>query len=265
MPGGWPFGDDVCNAQSFGVFISASSPTNVTGGASAHQKGAWAQVGGLAVYDASLLLLQVISTAATRASIMDLGVGVSSGAVKVLVSNINLYAATIEGPINLLFPVDVPAGQGIWVRLQSATAADAAHYVQCQAFSGGLTQRAGTAGADGIGAVLSTSLGTTVTAGGTANQKGAYVQLSAATAADYYGFYLFASSITAANILVDVAVGAAGSEVLLIGNFYLPGSTVQTAYVFLPIAVKAGSRLAARSASATLSATCYVTLIGLYR
>lgn len=93
--------------------------------------------------------------------------------------------------------------------------------------------------------------GTLITSNAAANTKGAYATLIASTNFDVWGMMvIFSSSITAATIrnhLVDIAIGAAGSEQVIAANM-LAGNAGQggsPAY-FLPLFVPKGTRISAR-------------------
>ena len=121
---------------------------------------------------------------------------------------------------------------------------------------------------NGIGA--SSTTGTQVTAGSTAGTKGSWTQLIASTAKEYHwlivGFTENNASATITNVVVDIGIGAASSEIVLVPNLLVGSSPAITTtfsshfYVF-PIRVPSGSRLSARSASGPAgSQTCRVLM-----
>jgi hypothetical protein len=106
-------------------------------------------------------------------------------------------------------------------------------------YSGGPIETLGT---------ISSSHGPTVTGSATLNTKGAYTQLTAATAREAQGFYLhIGSDFNVGDCLFDVAVGAAGSEQVIVSNikFSRPNDTYSAWYYF-PVRIPAGSRVACR-------------------
>jgi hypothetical protein len=112
---------------------------------------------------------------------------------------------------------------------------------------------------DGIGHT-SAFVGTTVTSGAV-NVKGSYpaTPLSTSTPRDAHGILIFntAKSVSAADYLVDIAIGAAASEQIIVENLlFAAGSSsgVLRSY-YLPVKVPAGARLNARSQSSTAAAT----------
>lgn len=92
--------------------------------------------------------------------------------------------------------------------------------------------------------------GVTVTASGTTHTKGSWTQLSAATTRPATGIQLYVKSSYAlqARFLVDIGIGSASSEVVLVPNLYFRGESDRGHFwtVFVPVAVPAGTRISAR-------------------
>jgi hypothetical protein len=98
------------------------------------------------------------------------------------------------------------------------------------------------------GSATGTSLASTVATNG-AHGKGTYVELVASTARDAEGFWLniVGANNNGVNALVDVAIGAASSEVVIVSNLYVYATGVQIGdCIYLPVRIPAGSRVAAR-------------------
>lgn len=109
-------------------------------------------------------------------------------------------------------------------------------------------------------ATPSTSTFTTVTANALANTKGSYSQLIAATTYDSFGFWLavYATQVAATNtsVLVDIALGAAASEVDILSNFMAAARAASIAnggpyWVFIPLFIPAGAMVSARCQAVT--------------
>lgn len=99
-----------------------------------------------------------------------------------------------------------------------------------------------------------------MTASATPNVKGSYLQLVASCPFDAAGFFLhFAGSnnTNTFDALVDLAVGAAASEQVILENFLISVSGFFGAktHVFIPLRIKAGERIAARMQATTGGAT----------
>lgn len=113
-----------------------------------------------------------------------------------------------------------------------------------------------------LGVDAAASTGTTVTASGTINTKGSWSQLTASTAFDVSHLQVFVRADTAfAGYLVDIGIGGAGSETVLIPDLLVQSRT-DAGYIFqFPLAVPAGTRVSARCQSTTVSATCRVAVV----
>lgn len=111
----------------------------------------------------------------------------------------------------------------------------------------------------------STSAGTTVTASSSTNTKGSYVQLNASLGFDCDGFFLAldGQGSTVADLLLDLAIGAASSELVILPNLHVSlGSwPIPGAYQWWPIGLKAGTRISARAQSTTGSLSVVVQFL----
>lgn len=108
---------------------------------------------------------------------------------------------------------------------------------------------------------------TQVTADAAANTKGAYAQLTAATVQDASGFLLHTGlpSAGGATYLLDLAIGGAGSEQVILSNFLLADqkgtqNNSGATGVFIPLKIPAGVRVAARLQCSTGGASLRVGL-----
>lgn len=109
-----------------------------------------------------------------------------------------------------------------------------------------------------VGANTSTSLPTTITASGSTHTKGSYTQLIAST--PFLSSWMIVQAMTnvnGSNNLVDIAIGGAGSEQIIVPDLMVQGPRDLFA-IPLPIQVPAGVRLAARSQAANASHQCYI-------
>lgn len=107
--------------------------------------------------------------------------------------------------------------------------------------------------------------GVSVQASASVNVMGAWAELIAATAGAYAGFWIIiqAASTSSARFLVEIGIGAAAAETVIIPGIPATPATAGNGEVvlFVPLNVPAGSRLSARCQSATGSATIAVSLI----
>lgn len=121
-----------------------------------------------------------------------------------------------------------------------------------------------------LSATPSTSApGTNITASATIHTKGSYTQLIASTTYDWHGFWIYAintaTSAAATDLLLDVAVGAAASEQVILPNWMVgwsPAVTLGPRRMFVPIFIPRGRRIAARSQALIASDVVNVLVFG---
>lgn len=118
--------------------------------------------------------------------------------------------------------------------------------------SGGRVQAAG--------ATTANSGGTSITGSGTNNTKGSWIELIAATDSMSAGLILTAN-IPAASHLLDIGIGAAGSETVLVPDILLAMTLANmTTQVMFPVTVPAGARISARVAATAGAAAPTITV-----
>jgi hypothetical protein len=102
----------------------------------------------------------------------------------------------------------------------------------------------------------------TLTSHASANTKGSYLQLIASTARASQGLLVTFGRIGTADVLVDIAVGAAASETVIVPNllYSVRGIVQDLTDVFLPVPVPAGTRVSARSQGGAGSAQCLIAV-----
>jgi len=260
MPGGLPIGLDLCNGQSL-------TAGNISFTASVGSKSAYTQIIASTAADTCWMCVAFITNVAASQAI-DIAVG-AAGSELVIVPNLMLQGYTPSGTTIKIgsafysFPLSIPQGTRIAVRSQASAAGST--FVNMWTFDAGFTQIEGIAGFDAIGWTSGTTLGTTLTQGSPAGTKGSYAQLIASTARDYIGLFGYVdsqnSTANANYSNTDIAVGASGSEQIIVPNWGTWLTQAQEGETpFFPIAIPAATRLSARSsggASTTLGLTVY--------
>lgn len=114
--------------------------------------------------------------------------------------------------------------------------------------------------AESFGTSTATQGGTTVTSSATANTKGSWTQLDAATSFEAQMLSLYVSAQFQDTLyLLDVGIGSAGNEQVIIPNFLISGSTGVITEILFPVSVPAGSRIAVRCQDNFGSSGLYVT------
>ena len=98
------------------------------------------------------------------------------------------------------------------------------------------------------------STGTTVTAAGSANTKGSWVEIEDSTAYRAAGLWLLVrSGAQSGDFLVDVSIGAAAAEQTIISNILVMRQALRwgIAPIWVPLEIPAGSRIAVRCQCST--------------
>ncbi len=118
---------------------------------------------------------------------------------------------------------------------------------------------------ESAGATAADSGGISVTPNNSANTKGGYGELIAATTFDACGFFLNYVNPAAHKYLVDIAIRAAGAEQVVLANFHIGTVASMPGTVWFPLSVPAGTRLAARaqcSSAGSLALEMAANLVG---
>jgi hypothetical protein len=272
MSGGWPIGMELCSADNKGAVTSTSRPTTMTSSGSANTKGSWVQLDADTTVDYVWLLVQLYaSTGASGGTVsVDIGIGASGSQIVIAPDLVASQSSSTSGPAvsTYFFPCSIPAGSSVWVRAQATTTTQTV-YAQVTGFDASFSNMEGAGGIDVLGFSSGSTLGTTITASGSTNTKGSYSELVAATSRDYMGFFIgtTGASATTKHHLLDIAIGAAGSEVVILSNLYILTTAMWSAVptFFLPINIPAGTRISARVQSATASSAFGLTLYGVYQ
>ena len=123
----------------------------------------------------------------------------------------------------------------------------------------------GAVGGESVGFDTGGTDGTGITSSATAHTKGSWVQFIASTAKDAYGIYMsIRNAIHAAentHSLIDIGIGAAASEEVVVPDIYYAGESVDSGngilgfgQVFFPMRIPKGSRIAMRFQDSAASA-----------
>jgi hypothetical protein len=194
---------------------------------------------------------------------IDIGFG-GSGSEVVVVSNLVIpyQSAYIWQGDNIAIPLQVPAGTRVSCRIQENVAGGAADAsVSMQFFGSSFAGCEGFSGVAAIGFTPASSAMTTISASNAV--KGAYAQMVASSANDYCGLFMVANCTSSNPTVFDIAVGGAGSEIVIVPNIYMVA--LQIYVPFFPVNIPAGTRIAVRGASLSGAATTPpVVLYGVY-
>lgn len=253
----WAVPNGIGDFRAPSAVASTSSGTTVTTGGSAHTKGSWAEITASTPINADAVIV-VLRGASGADTLTDIAVG-ASGSETVIFENLyhgNGTSPSIGHGATYTIPVSIPAGTRISARSQGHAASQNLK-VDLYLMKGGAAFPSARGRVTAYGANTADSGGTLVDPGATANTKGAYKEISASTAnpvAAMIAAFPLVGDATGANAdyLVDVAVGAAGSEVVVIGDFHFASCSTGNAHhpIATPtfqVSIPAGTRIAVRA------------------
>lgn len=248
------------NPTSDGVTAAASIRAVVAAVASVtpHTAGAWVEVDAALAADCSGIVVAITgstnSTGADSSTLLEIGTGASSS--EVVWATIGVGFLNPGGVVAMItVPGFIAAGTRVAVRARSVIASQQVIAV----YSFLPTKTLAPAAPTTYGADTATSRGTTITAPGALNTKGAWTQIAASTAVEH-GLVLVCpqgaagTAMAASGVLIDIGIGGSGSEAVLIGDIAIVGSTAELYQARSPLTygvpIPAGSRLSARYARA---------------
>lgn len=257
--GPWPSG---------GAVLASSGGTSVTTGA-ANVKGSFATLVASTASASDAIMVSLSTASSTRSHLVDIAIGAAAAEVVIIP---NLLIATLGNDTALfLFPVRIPAGVRISARAQS-TAASAVVTVSVNLTSDGFALSSPLGRVTAYGTATASSGGISTDPGGTANTKGAWAELTASTTYPTRSVIMAYSNQangtrTSGKHLFDLAIGASGSEIVVLGDLRVDQSTLS---VFprctppLPLTLPAGVRFAARQQSTVTDATDRLVDVAVY-
>jgi len=244
-----------------GDSLSASLAATASG--TANTKGAWAQLWASTAVNSSMLVCMfddVTVSATNTATLVDIGIG-GAGSEVVVIANISVGG--LGHGTTHVFPLYIPAGTRVSIRLQSA--------VVSKALAGrvSLVPAVGDQDAaqivDTYGADTANSKGVTLATPSVAGTKTGWTQIVASTTRDAawitWSFASNGTNIAAAKGGVDIGYGGAGSEQVLVGNIrweQLGTEAIRHAGFVVPCNIPAGTRLAVRWDSTSTAAASVI-------
>ena len=267
MAGGYPVPIQHTNARAIGADTTVSGGVNVTSGSPANTKGSWTTIIASTAADLTHLLITLSSQPGAGIPIIfDIAAAPAASEASGLICQNIIYEPSFGIAYTFMIPCGmVAAGSRIAFRFASGTASDNTE-VAMNGFDSGWLSEGSSAPIDTYGWTSGVIQGLSVDPGATLNTKGAYTQITSSATNDYCGFFLvfdnrLRTGGTNANgaCLIDIALGASGSEVVVLPNFFLvrnliSGQRAQTSPVITPIfriPIATGSRIAIRAQSAS--------------
>jgi len=256
MPGGFPCGLELCNAQSSISGSPSSKGTSITAGHGSY--GSWTQIIASTSYDACWINVRIWPTNNSSFRTFT-NIGVGSGGNEVAIAS-DLYASSGTAGTSFCeywIPCCIPAGTRISAQCNNSATTDS-NNVQITLYDGAFTMMEGAAGLDSIGGSPPTA--TDVDPGGSASTYGSWTQLTASTPRDYMGLLICvgqnstdnAAYLASTPCYVELAVGGSGSEQLIVPDYGFassnPPNITSQWCPFLPIPIPSGTRISARVA-----------------
>jgi hypothetical protein len=256
---------------SVGLTGSTRPTISFTTGAVAHTAGLYAEVSASLPADCSGVMF--VPTAATAlnatvsSTLLEIGIGAALSETVWATGSIGYMTSAVFG-FPFVFPGALAAGTRVAVRARSARTSLALNGVFI--FLPEKTIPLTTPVTMGVN--TATSRGVTLTAPVSLDTKSAWTEIEDSTPSAFSALSIFTQSVTSttmnsSGVLVDIGIGAAGSETVLIPDFYLFASSTAEYYsAYTPraygIDIPAGSRLSARYSRANNNNAVDLILIG---
>jgi hypothetical protein len=262
----WPLGlHGGGPIENAGSVPATSRGTLVTAAATTHTKGAWVQLIAATSREATWIEIELARTSSLHDYLVDIGIG-AAGSEQVLLAD--LTAGSGSGSVQrggmCVVHLAIPAASRLSARCQASTAS-ASMDVVVTLGSGGMITESGTHRVTTYGATTATSQGTAIDPGTTAHTKGAWTQITAATTQPIRAVLLGQSNQlqntrTSCSWLLDLGVGASGSEVVILPDLHYECSSTED--TILPalrgpyyLDIPAGTALSARCQCSITTAT----------
>lgn len=245
------------------VQAATQASSTLTSPGSANTKGSYTELITSLPYDVDGLLILTGTNSATNRFIIDIAVGGAGSEVVIfpdLLSNQMSRACTW-----VHLPVSLAAGTRVAGRC-SASGAGLATTAFVHLVRGSLWSSPPAGRVVALGANVGTTRGVQIDPGGTINTLGAWFELSSAVPADIAAVMVVlanagnsAPADNAGNFELQLGVGAAASEALVLGSLRFgsasPGLYGPIAPIWLPCPIRSGARLAARAQAPINDAT----------
>lgn len=287
MAGGYTTGLEITNANDLGSILSTAVGAGMNSGGSANVAGNWVTLTGISglqgvsnagagglPFNTAWVCLSFVSgnNSVALSSAFDLGIG-PVGSERIIIPNIVSPAPHANWPVQVSFPLCIPAGVRIAARARCQTPNDGPFQFNMQAFDTAFASMEGAGGVDALGINGSVTIGTSVVAG-TVGVKGSWTQLGIAAHA-YLGFFMIfdtqnKTNANSARYLLDIGVGPPGSEQTILPNLNVMKNnggleTNPSSSPFLPIPIAIGQRVSARCCSQFGNEFLGVTLYGVWQ
>ena len=260
----WPRAFRGSRVDQIASVAATGKLLDIPSAASANTKGSWVQLTASAPFASAGFFVGFGNGDASTDLLVDIGVG-AAGSEQVVVSNIlvSIGSGFASSATDVFFPLAVAEGQRLAARCQ-ASAANGDIDMGLQLCAGDFFSQLGLGRATTYGANTADSGGVSVDPGAVANTKGAWSEISASiTNPIRYMLICIGGQanavMTSSFNLLDIGMGAAGSEQVVVDDLYLVAADNVDYYlpgmIGRPVSVASGQRLAARKQCSTTDAT----------
>lgn len=259
--------------EGFGAVDTNSTGTLVQSATSANTKGSWVSLG-TTTFDWQSFYLNILPTDHHDPTLFDIGIrSGGAGTEEIIMANMGVQANQ-RAVVGQFLPLSVPKGYEICLRCQEDTAPARSFYCSVDGMGAGWIGRQGFQKCITYGADTANSQGTSLTKPGSVDTEAAWTQIEASTDQDlralgvYIGNDNDVSRVTA-NYHIDIAMGAAASEVVIIPDIvtysWAAIDYIAPAVIFcFPIFIPKATRLAARYQTDDLTDSLDVMLYGFH-
>jgi hypothetical protein len=229
----------------------------VTAHASANTKGSWIELIASTAFAGCVNVIVHTYDGTACDYLIDIGIG-DAGSEITLMNNILFSASNTPWAYSYpVFPVNIPAGTRVSARVQCDAGGKYIYASGMLIANGGFTFPGNLSVSDTYGATVADSGGISVDPGGSANTKGAWSEITSGISRSAKGIMLGVgdnSDPVRAGYPwwnIDVGIGAAGSEQVIVSDFMINAHSTQGCFrpkcsPFLPIMLPAGTRIAVR-------------------
>lgn len=257
----WTLIGGANDTRAVGLTAGTTRGTLVTAGA-ANTKGAYAQLTASSPIDCDAFIVTVQEISGADC-LIDIAVG-GAGSEQIICANLHHINGTFESGLNYFVPIPIPIATRIAARSQTIPGASV-QALGVHLIKGGHIYPSPMGRMTTYGANTADSGGVSIDPGAAANTKGAYSEITSSTTNPIKGFILAVGTagnvaLSTGNWFVDVAVGGAGSEVVILPDWYLRSTASADGILpavspIFPIEIPASTRIAVRAQSTITDAT----------
>jgi hypothetical protein len=271
MPG-FPMLQGSNQIATVGQNPTGTTGVAVTSGGSINTKGSYSEISSAIPFATSGILINIVPGVATD-WLFDISIG-AAGSEKIVVGNLLLTTSRPgECITSYFFPIRLPEGVRLAIRCQARQATQSAGVVVTLIGVSNILSEP-LSRCTTYGAVTADSGGIQVDPGGTVDTKGSYSEIVSSTSNPIRQIIIVLgdqnnATMTTCFFHLDIAIGAASSEKILIPDLFFGAGTTTDGHVPavfgpFPVEIPAGTRIAARARCSINDATDRLFDIAIY-